>query len=284
MKESVLRIDCEGERLVGILAEPDGGPVSDIGVLIIVGGPQYRAGSHRQFTLLARHLAQHGHAALRFDYRGMGDSAGETRDFEAVGADLGAAIETLLRSRPALRRVALFGLCDGASAALLYLHDRPDPRVCGLVLLNPWIRSAAGLARVHVKHYYLQRLGQPEFWRKLLRGGVGRQALAALAANVRLLWQPASATAGRPGFQARMASAAAAFGRPMLLLLSENDFTAKEFADHAAQSAAWQGRVAQADCRRHQLAGADHTLSERDHLEAAHSLIVQWMTQLASRP
>ena len=69
-KESVLSFVCEGEPLVGILAEPDGTP-AEVGVVIIVGGPQYRAGSHRQFTLLARHLAARGFAVLRFDYRSM---------------------------------------------------------------------------------------------------------------------------------------------------------------------------------------------------------------------
>lgn len=60
MKESTLSFDCQGERLVGILAEPVTGEPAEVGVVIVVGGPQYRAGSHRQFTLLARHFAAHG--------------------------------------------------------------------------------------------------------------------------------------------------------------------------------------------------------------------------------
>ena len=140
MRESVLGFACEGEPLIGILAEPSDGAVADVGVLIIVGGPQYRVGSHRQFTLLARHLAANGFAALRFDYRSMGDSPGETRDFLAVDADIAAAIDALLAARPALKRVALWGLCDAASAALLYLDSTRDPRVAGVALLNPWAR------------------------------------------------------------------------------------------------------------------------------------------------
>jgi exosortase A-associated hydrolase 1 len=118
VNESVLSFSCEGAPLVGILAEPRDTP-AEVGVLIIVGGPQYRVGSHRQFTLLARHLAANGFAALRFDYRSMGDSAGETRDFLGVNTDIAAAIEALLAARPALKRVVLWGLCDAASAALL---------------------------------------------------------------------------------------------------------------------------------------------------------------------
>ena len=75
--EQALTFDCDGERLVGVVAVPER-PVP-VGVLIVVGGPQYRAGSHRQFVHLARRLAGAGIAAMRFDYRGMGDASGDAR-------------------------------------------------------------------------------------------------------------------------------------------------------------------------------------------------------------
>ena len=68
-----LLFNCAGETLVGVLARPPSSQLQgSLGVVIIVGGPQYRAGSHRQFVSLARALAAAGHAVLRFDYRGMG--------------------------------------------------------------------------------------------------------------------------------------------------------------------------------------------------------------------
>jgi hypothetical protein len=57
-QEEALAIPCGAERLVGILAKPS--VCGDTGVVIVVGGPQYRAGSHRQFVLLARTLAAAG--------------------------------------------------------------------------------------------------------------------------------------------------------------------------------------------------------------------------------
>ena len=56
VRESACLFPCEGEELVGIVAEPEA-PLGDLGVFVVVGGPQYRVGSHRQFVLLARHLA-----------------------------------------------------------------------------------------------------------------------------------------------------------------------------------------------------------------------------------
>lgn len=275
MKETVLSFPCEGEPLVGILAEPDGTP-AEVGVLIIVGGPQYRVGSHRQFTLLARHLAVHGIAALRFDYRSMGDSPGAARDFLGVDADIGAAITALLAARPALRRVVLWGLCDAASAALLYLEQTRDARVAGLALLNPWARSAATLAQAHVKHYYWRRLREKAFWLKLLKGGVGAKALRALAANLRLA-RSAGQTAGPRSFQDRMAAGLGGFDGPVLLILSGDDYTAREFTAHAQASTAWRGLLTRPTLDLHEMPSADHTFSKISDQDAQSRVCLDWL-------
>ena len=160
--------DCDGDALVGVCNVPAGAPRH--GVVILVGGPQYRVGSHRQFALLARALAERGIAAMRFDFCGMGDSDGLDRGFTGHGGEICAAIDEFVRVVPSLSNVVLWGLCDGASAALLYAMG--DKRVSGIVLLNPWIRSEAGWAKTRLKHYYLARLFDRGFWHKLARGDV----------------------------------------------------------------------------------------------------------------
>lgn len=284
VQESVLSFHCEGDPLVGILAEPASSMASALGVVIVVGGPQYRAGSHRQFTLLARDLAQANHVCLRFDYRGMGDSGGAARSFEAVQADIRAAIDALLAARRHLDGVVIWGLCDAASAALMYVEASSDPRVAGLVLANPWVRSAASLAQAHVKHYYWQRLREPDFWRKLLGGGVGRAALAGLWANVRLA-RSVQRAAPRQGpshrsFQEQMASGLRKFARPVLLVLSGQDLTAREFVEHAKSATAWSGLLDQARMSCHELPDADHTFSDLSHTRSLFELTRAWLDQL----
>ncbi len=117
--EKPITFECGSDTLLGILHSPTC-PESTIGVLVVVGGPQYRVGSHRQFVLMARALAESGFSVLRFDYRGMGDSEGSTRTFKDVGPDIAAAIDVLLREQPLLTGVVLWGLCDAASACLMY--------------------------------------------------------------------------------------------------------------------------------------------------------------------
>ena len=181
--EQAVTFSCASDQLLGIIAHPE--QAKRTGILIIVGGPQYRTGSHRQFLYLARTLAISGYPVMRFDYRGMGDSTGKLHNFEAVNADIAAAIDTFMAACPKLEHVVLWGLCDAASASLLYFHAHKDERLSGFVLLNPWVRSVATLARTQIKHYYVRRLLQAEFWRKILSGklGVGR-AFGGLLGNL----------------------------------------------------------------------------------------------------
>jgi len=276
--EETALFTCEGDTLLGILARPE--TPADTGVVVIVGGPQYRAGSHRQFVLLARALAAAGYAVLRFDCRGMGDSEGRQRDFESVSADIGAAIDALQQRLPAVKQVALWGLCDAASAALLYCDETHDSRVSGLCLLNPWVRSEASLARTQVKHYYTQRLMQKEFWIKLLRGGVALKALPGLARNIRVAvtgTRGSGATASQQPFQSRMAAAWQSFSGHILLLLSGEDYTAKEFLEYASKDAAWNNARTHPHLARHDLPGADHTFSVVKSRAMVENLTSSWL-------
>lgn len=278
--EQVLELHCDGARLWGILARPQAGVAcSRTAVLIIVGGPQYRAGSHRQFVLLARALAQAGHTTLRFDYTGMGDSEGAPRAFDAAGADVQAALAALARACPDATRLVVWGLCDAASAALMFATD--DPRVAGIVACNPWARSEATLAAATVKHYYAARLLQPEFWRKLLGGGVQwRASVGSLLANLRRARGDARPGAGHaPTFRDAMAAGLARFRGRVLLVLSGNDLTAKEFLGYAEGAPAWRGLLTDQRVRRIDLAEADHTFSRRVWHDAVANETIAWLAQ-----
>lgn len=270
---------CAGESLVGVLSVPE--CPFDTAVVVVVGGPQYRAGSHRQFVLLARGLASAGYAVLRFDYRGMGDSSGQQRSFEHVSDDIAAAIDLVVARIPRIERIVLWGLCDGASAALLYCHETQDPRVTGLCLLNPWVRSELGLARTQVKHYYVQRLMQREFWAKLLRGEVASGAVRGLVRSVRtaLMTSP-QPNPGPSAYTDRMALAWHQFRGHLLLILSGRDYTAKEFGEHVAMDPSWTNVWKHSRLERHSLPDADHTLSALQDSTQVERLTVKWLEKI----
>ena len=266
--QRALSFNCAGHTLYGVANLPV--PAHARGVLIVVGGPQYRAGSHRQFTLLARSLAAQGIAAMRFDYRGMGDSEGEMRDFESVEDDLRAAIDAFFAAAPDLREVVLWGLCDAAAAAALYAAG--DARVAGLVLLNPWVRTDSGAAKATLKHYYRDRLLQGALWKKILSGrfdmGGAVKSFASLLGSAR----KAPPSNGLPD---RMHDALGQFGGKVLIILSGADLTAQEFADLAEGSAKWRAWLAAPRVTRHLLPKADHTCSRR----VWHDQVALWTAQ-----
>lgn len=271
--EQPLLFECEGAQLLGILAQ--GARAHDCGVLIIVGGPQYRVGSHRQFVLLARRLAAAGYTSLRFDYRGMGDSDGGKRDFLEVEKDLAAAVQAFREAAPHVQRIVLLGLCDAASAALMYGTTLPG--VAGLVLLNPWVRSEVTLARAQVKHYYGARLTDAAFWRKLLAGDVDvRGATSAFCRRLGLSF--ATGRQDSPaGFQQRMAQGLRNFHGPVLLMLSGKDLTAQEFRDYVAHDARWRKALAAAQITRFDAPEADHTFSRAAWRESMQIALLDWL-------
>jgi uncharacterized protein len=287
-QDEALAFACQGEQLVGVVslpAQPAADASTDLALLVVVGGPQVRAGSHRQFTQLCRTVAAAGVPAMRFDVRGMGDSTGPLRTFEHIGDDISAALDALQARLPGVKRVVLWGLCDGASAALMHVHSHRDTRVAGLVLLNPWVRSAQTLARAHVKHYYWNRLRQGEFWRKLLGGGVALKALRDLAGNLQAAREAAAPAAGNDAalpFQERMLRGAEGFAGPVLWVLSGRDYTAKEFVELAAQAPRWQAVLSRAGAQRLDMAEADHTFSDRAHEQALAVRTATWLSQAQS--
>jgi exosortase A-associated hydrolase 1 len=281
MSERMVVFDCRGDALVGMLHEPDG-QRCDLAVLIVVGGPQYRVGSHRQFVLMSRRLADAGYAVLRFDYRGMGDSTGSPRAFEVVDDDIRAAMDALSSELPGLRGAVIFGLCDAASAALMYCCS--DARVRGLVLANPWVRTEAGQARTYVRHYYSQRLLTRTFWTKVFSGRFRlRDSLRSFLSTIRRLLGGTAAPSLEDSacYIDRMRAGLAGFsrlGRPVLLLMSERDLTAREFDELCHSSSEWTAQTSAANMTRVDLPGADHTFSSAISLQKATGAMTTWLS------
>lgn len=284
VQERAMAFECTGDQLFGVLSLPP--EPCTIGVVIVVGGPQYRVGSHRQFVLLARHLAVAGFAALRFDVRGMGDSSGDFPGFENIDSDIAAAVKSLRHEVREVRQVVLWGLCDAASAALL--SPRALEEIAGLVLLNPWVRNDETFASTEVKHYYKQRLLEPAFWRKLVSGEVAifnslREFLGKLLRQLVFRKRQVPSMDQTVDFRGRMVDALKAFSGPVLFILSGRDLVAAEFLEfckeHPRMNDVWQ----RSSVTRIDLADADHTFSSRMHRSDVESATRCFMESMRGR-
>ncbi|MBL4584190.1 MAG: hydrolase 1, exosortase A system-associated [Pseudomonadales bacterium] len=280
--EKPVKIPLENDLLCGILHTADG--ARDTGVLILPGGPQTRVGSHRQFVLLARSLAKKGVPVLRFDYRGMGDSTGVMRNFEEVDDDIDAAIKLFFDETPNIKNVVILGLCDAASAALMYAPGAKN--VSGMILLNPWIRSAAGEAKARLKYYYFQRLLNIHFWRKVIGGrfeagtsmsyffGAIKEIIGSNARDSEPL------TSGAETFPKRMYDGLAGFDNPVLVIMSGSDLTGREFRDYVASSKMWSKLFEREGLTQRNLEQADHTFSKREWRDQVEEWVSEWLLNL----
>ncbi|MCR9105147.1 MAG: hydrolase 1, exosortase A system-associated [Gammaproteobacteria bacterium] len=277
-RERGLVFACGGHRLVGVATLPEAH--DGTAVLILVGGPQYRVGSHRQFTLLARDLAEQAIPSLRFDYSGMGDSEGEQREFSDVEEDIACAIDALMGEDPTIKRIVLWGLCDAASAAMMYAHRHTA--ICSMVLLNPWVHGVEYSPQVKLSHYYRSLATGSSGWRRLLSGKVNVAASIKefLLSSVRTIAGSVGLRSGagsRHSFVDRMLNGFSQYDRSALIVLSENDLTAKEFATLAETDRAWRRLLARPGIESRMVADADHTFSGKQWRGVVSSMTCEWV-------
>lgn len=291
MSETALTFDCRGSTLVGVLHRP--ARPRRRGVLIVVGGgPQYRAGGHRQLVLWSRRMVDQSYAVLRFDYRGMGDSGGQFQGFEQVDDDIRCAVDRFFAEVPELEEVVLWGECDGASAIMFYAYR--DRRVRGVVLLNPWARTENLRARAVLRHYYLKRLLEPTFWRKLLTLrfnpleslrsvlDVVRRSRAKLGTTQITAGNDLSAALPRDlPLPDRMLAGFQRFEGGIMLVMSGRDLIAREFDELVKASPTWEATLRGKDLRRHDLADGDHTFSSAAQRNQVLAWALDWLANPA---
>lgn len=153
-------------QLFGCYHEPQAWPAREQGVVICYPMGQEYIRSHRACQHLASAVARAGYPALRFDYYGTGDSAGEPDavDLERWQGDLALAVEEL-RARSGVGPVILAGMRLGGSLALTSAPRVDD--LAGLVLWEPVVSGLAYLAELAARHdeALLRFFAQPQDYR-----------------------------------------------------------------------------------------------------------------------
>lgn len=222
-----LSITCEGSAMAATLD----GAVGSTALLIVSGGNEIRSGAWGGQAWLAGRVADAGHAVLRFDRRGVGDSEGTNATYRGSGPDIAAAVAWLRDAAPGARIVAM-GNCDAASALMLNAGAGAD----ALILCNPWTiegededasqEACAGAQVASLRAHYRARLANPAALLRLLSGKV---SLKGLLGSVIAMARPRAKVPR--GLADRMAVGLAGFAGPVAILIGGKDRTARMFLE-----------------------------------------------------
>jgi pimeloyl-ACP methyl ester carboxylesterase len=180
------------DAVLAVLTRPPGAP-RGVAVVILPGGwTGTGTGRNRLLVRMGRQLAADGFHAVRFDYRGVGDSTGADvvrwSLEELFVDDLEAVLQWTYRE--AAERCITGGVCFGARTALAAAAR--DPRVHGLVLISVPARVDIDTGLGHLANRFttleMARRGlRPSALRNLLHHDVRRTYLRAGKAKVRAL-------------------------------------------------------------------------------------------------
>ncbi|ACY18770.1 serine aminopeptidase domain-containing protein [Haliangium ochraceum] len=150
-------------ELAGVISEPQQ-PRGKRGVVLVSAGFTPKFGPFRMYVELARRLARDGAVVLRFDLGGIGDSstlhAGLSLQ-ERTNLQIQAAVDAL-SERFELDELILGGLCSGADDSFRYAEQ--DPRVTGLMLIDPFAYRTRGYGWRHVRYRAKRRLLRAIGW------------------------------------------------------------------------------------------------------------------------
>jgi pimeloyl-ACP methyl ester carboxylesterase len=250
--ESVLRFG-EAERLVGVLCRPrtETKERRRPAMILLNTGANHHIGSGRTMVEHARFLARRGHATLRMDCLGIGDSAWLPEGPLAVihheerAADVSAAIDAL--EALGFDDISAAGVCSGAFLA--FRSALKDVRIKRLLLVNPqfWLPlSSEQLADPRQGTFgstssYLGKALSIDAWRRVVEGQVDPGALLSILGEMAARGKKAltSRISKRSDPVARLERELSALGERgcrTLLILGASDSAREVFAEHMASA------------------------------------------------
>ncbi|HEY8136427.1 MAG TPA: alpha/beta fold hydrolase [Methylocystis sp.] len=275
--ESVLRFG-EADRLVGVLCRPRtetkerGRPA----MILLNTGANHHIGSGRTMVEHARFLAGQGHATLRMDCLGIGDSDWLPEGPLAVihheerAADVSQAIDAL--EAAGFDDISAAGVCSGAFLA--FRSALKDVRIKRLLLVNPqfWLPlSSEQLADARQGTFgststYLAKAVSLDAWRRVVDGQVGPGALLSILGEIAARGKKAlmsrfpKLSVPRTRLESEL-SALGERGCQTLLVLGVSDSAREIFAEHMA--AANMASLPEG-LEIEMVQGADHAFATRD--------------------
>jgi len=294
----------QGLMLHGMLHEPESSRARGVCVLLLSPGIKGRVGPHGLYLKLAGPLVAAGFHVLRFDYYGLGDSAGELSD--KVMADMYNSIQggryvddtiaamDWISANCGVSRFVGSGLCGGSISALLTAkRDARIHSLLGIGLPSTLEGGAENFDRFMSRgqleqegRSYLRKLLRPQAWRRFLSGQSGYKLILRAVRQVLLPAQPtvnpAPVDAVRDNANPLFAPAFLAMletKRPILLVFSSGDRHRFNFGEKFEERFAPAIQRTGHKYQLHQIEGANHVLSDRRWMDEMLQVTTRWLDQ-----
>jgi len=287
----------QGLMLHGMLHAPDPTHARGVCILLLSPGIKGRVGPHRLYLKISEPLVQAGFHVLRFDFYGLGDSAGELD--ERVMADMYNSIQggryvddtiaamDWMAAHHGISRFVGSGLCGGSISALLTAQgDRRIEALLGIGLPSTLEGGVQNFDRFMTRgqlrqegRSYLRRILDPQAWRRFLSGKSGYRLIARA---LRELVMPSKSKPAPPAAEAAPDNANPLFApaflailkarRPILLHFSSGDRHRFNFGEKFEERYAAEIAAIGHGYDVHLIDEANHVLSES-----------RWIGQLLAR-
>ena len=247
-------------HLSGVVTLPATGAATGIGVVLMNAGVIHRVGPHRFNVKLARRLAQRGHAVIRLDLTGLGDSGVPSRGlpYEAQSvADLQAAMDSL-SAIAGVKSFVVAGICSGARNA--WATALADERVHGAWMMDGFFMPTWKTP----VHYWSRRVAYERPWpfAKRFVSRMVRQVGARLKpAPAHILPAPRDVTAVRRRFIEELSRLATRGVRTCFVFSGSN---LREYSYEAQLEDVIRGKVPQHGVDVQFMPSVDHTLTTLD--------------------
>jgi pimeloyl-ACP methyl ester carboxylesterase len=271
-------------RMIGVVARParNAQRRSALAVILLGAGLVHHVGPNRLTVRLARRLAGRGLASLRFDHRGIGDSAprADGKPFEVGAVEEVREAMDYVEEQEDVHAFVLLGICSGAQTSLNVALE--DSRVVGVGMINgggegagtAW--DAYEYARRQVRHYLKHAVLSPDSWRRALTGRIQyRRLFGVLAHRIRNRLAPSAEVVDAASETAGEIKGLLTDGVRLLWVHSENDFSRDYFDTMFGKDA--QNLIATDRVRLEVIPFIDHTLTARHGQERFLNVVENWL-------
>jgi pimeloyl-ACP methyl ester carboxylesterase len=277
------------QYLAGIWHQPGNDYVdtgrSDCAIVMLHGWSGYRTGPHQMLTRAARIFAARGHAVLRFDFAGRGDSEGdaEVTTLATMADDTRAALGWC-RSQ-GVQKFILLGLCSGCEVAFA---TAADEGVRALALWSAPVFAAgqdgetASVSQLRKRaanlRKYARKLVKPATWRKILTRSVDtasvKKAVGKGGGEAHRNVETDAAGHLPPGWRRAALERFEQANVPRLMIYGTADPTTEE-------ALAWHRAHGKMPPAVHMVAGANHSFYGLAWEQEVIEVTAQWLEKVA---